>query len=117
MITAIVALYGAIVATLNFAWPRIQEWKTRRIAIFLALQGEKEAIAEVAYRVTKGEWKAAVQSDKFRKRLISALSMAFVMESSDRAKAYVLAAFCHIKSLGFLEELITMFSSTAKYKL
>jgi hypothetical protein len=104
VVTALIAVYGAIVATLNFAWPRIQELRARRASIFRALQGEKEAIAEVAYRVTKNEWDTV--SDKFRKKLVSALSMAFGMESSDRAKAYVVAAFRHLQSHGHSSELI-----------
>src|SRR5215211_1272610 len=89
VVTAIIAAYAALVATLNFAWPRLQERRARRSAVFRALQGEREAIAEVGYRVTKNEWDAAMRRPKFRNKLIAALSMAFVLEGSDRAKAYV----------------------------
>lgn len=38
------------------------------------------------------------RSSTFGKRLIQALSMAFVLESSDRAKAYVMAALEYLAS-------------------
>jgi hypothetical protein len=99
--TFAVAVYGAVVASLNFAWPRLKEWKEGKTAIFRALQGEKEAIAEVAMQVIEDKWKGKLErSQNFRVKLIRALSMAFVLESSDRAKAYVVAAFEHIATHG-----------------
>jgi hypothetical protein len=95
--TLIVATYGAVFSTLNFGWPRIKEWKESRKALFRALQGEKEAISDVATQVIDGKLDAKLKRKRdFRIRLIKALSMAFVLESSDRAKAYVVAAFEHI---------------------
>jgi hypothetical protein len=70
------------------------------------LQGEREAIAEVGYRVTKNEWDAAMRRPKFRNKLIAALSMAFVLEGSDRAKAYVVAAFDHLVLQGYRNDLL-----------
>jgi hypothetical protein len=107
--TLLVALYAAVVATLNFAWPRIREYRESRTAVYRALQGEKEAIAEVAYRVTENEWDKANLEETTR--LITALSMAFVMESSDRAKAYVYAAFKHLVSRGRSSELLAQLRS------
>ena len=106
VVTALVAAYAAIVATLNFVWPRIQEWKEHRVAIFRALKGEKEAISEVAYKVSKKEWDTRIKNKKFRKKLISALSMAFALKGSDRAKAYVFKAFDHLVSLSYCDELL-----------
>jgi hypothetical protein len=95
--TLIVAAYGALVATLNFAWPRLREWREGRSALFRALQGEKEAISDVATQVIEGKLDDRVKGQpEFRKRLVKALSMAFVLESSDRAKAYVVAAIEHL---------------------
>lgn len=98
-VTAFIAAYAALVATFNFAWPRIQEWKDARAAIFKALQGEKESIAEVAHKVTQEAWDKQLSKDKFRNRLIAALSMAFIFESSDRSKAYVIDALQHIANI------------------
>jgi len=95
--TFIVAVYAAIVSTLNFAWPRLKDWEAERKAIFRALQGEKEAISDVAMQVIDGKHDSWLhRRPAFRKRLIHALSMAFVLESSDRAKAYVVAAFEYV---------------------
>ena len=102
-----VASYAAIVATLNFAWPMLKDRREARTAVFRALQGEKEAISEVAMQVVEGKWDANfLQSEMFRARLVKALSMAFVLESSDRAKAYVVAAFDHISKIGFRNDLL-----------
>ena len=105
-VTAFIATHAALVATLNFAWPRLQEWRARRSAVFRALQGEREAIAEVGYRVTKSEWDSVMRHPTFRNKLTAALSMAFVLEGSDRAKAYVVAAFDHLVSCGYREDVL-----------
>jgi Zn-dependent oligopeptidase len=110
-------VYGAVVATLNFAWPRLKEWKDGRTAVFRALQGEKEAISEIAMQVVDTKWDKKVRKSKaFRERLIRALSMAFVLESSDRAKAYVVAAFYHIGKLHRIELIAQLESIENIYK-
>ena len=61
----------------------------------MALQGEKEAIANVAYKVAQRDWDKKLGKPHFCENVITALSMAVVLESSDRAKAYVVAAMKH----------------------
>lgn len=111
--TATVATYAAIVATvsaiaaiLNFTWPRIQELRASRSAVFKALQGQRVAIADVAYKVTQGEWDKRLGKKKFREKLIRALSMAFTLEGTDRVKAYVVKAILRLKDKGYATELL-----------
>lgn len=122
--TLIVAVYAAVIGTLNLALPRLIEWKDNRKAVFRALQGEKEAIAEVAMQVVNDKWAKKISGrykvfrhrrKAFRQKLIKALSMAFVLESSDRAKSYVLAAFKHIaKNPKHKDELVDQLAGILK---
>jgi hypothetical protein len=67
------------------------------MAIYQALQEDRKAIARVTLNVTNGGWDSKLKSkDKFRGELLQSLAIAAGLESSDRGKAYVLAAIEHI---------------------
>jgi hypothetical protein len=89
----------------SFFYARIQEWRASRTSVIKALQGEKEAVAYVAYQVETGRWDERLKKSKFRKDLITALCLAFAVEGADRAKALVFAALHHLKGLNYSNEI------------
>lgn len=92
ILTLIISGFAFIVSAATFLWARIQERSASKSALVKALQGEKEAVAFVAYQIETGAWNSKLKEAKFRKDIIIALSLAFTMEGSDRAKALAFAA-------------------------
>ncbi len=100
LLTLLVAIYAAAVSTLNVVVPRMKELLERRKAIFQALQEDRKAIALVTIRVVNRDWDSRLRkSRRFRARLLQSLAVAAGLESSDRGKAYVLAALKHIAGI------------------
>jgi hypothetical protein len=100
LLALLLAIYAAVLSTLNFLSPRIKEWRDQRDAIFQALQGDRKAIASISLRVIDGVWDTRLKRDeKFRVKLLRSLAMAVGLEGSDRGKAYVLAALQHVASM------------------
>ena len=70
-----------------------------------AFQGEKEAVAYVAYKVRNKRWNARFQRKKFRQDVITALCLAWSLESADRAKAIIFDTLVAIKDQGFKQDI------------
>jgi hypothetical protein len=90
VVTLIIAALALLVSAATFFWSRYQEWSSNREAMIKALQGEKEAIAYVAYQITSGD--KEFKNEKLRKKVVTALCLAFAMEGADRAKSLLFAA-------------------------
>jgi hypothetical protein len=117
LLALLLAIYAAVLSTLNFLSPRIKEWRDQRDAIFQALQGDRKAIASISLRVIDGDWDSRLKRDeKFRAKLLRSLAMAVGLEGSDRGKAYVLAALQHVASVDkrFQQEALTQLQVITK---
>jgi hypothetical protein len=122
-LTVLLSACALLVSTLALIRPSIKEWRDRRKAIFQALQEDRKAIAVVTLRVINGDWDSRLRVRRnFRRQLLQSLAIAVGLESSDRGKAYVLAALHHIANLDdrfrmevieHLEEVKTTFEAYA----
>lgn len=94
-----ISLLALLISVLTFVWARIQERAAAQAAVIKALQGEKETIAYIAYKICDGAWRKQLNRELFRKDLIAALCLAFLLEGADRAKALVFSALVELKRL------------------
>jgi hypothetical protein len=104
-IALLISLLAVGISAATFFYARIQEWRSGQASIIKALQGEKEAVAYVAYKVRSRRWDKRFQGKKFRQDIISALCLAWSLESSDRAKALIFDTLKKIIELGFKNEI------------
>lgn len=100
-VSVVISSLALLVSVLTFAWARLQERAAAQAAVIKALQGEKETIAYVAYKVCDGAWRKQLSRGDFRKDLIAALCLAFLLEGADRAKALVFSALVELKRLNY----------------
>lgn len=75
----------------------MRERASARDARIKALQGEKDAVAYVAYKVQLGDWNRYLRNERFRNEAITALCLAFVFQKSDRAKTLVYSALTSLR--------------------
>lgn len=94
-----------LVSILTFIWARLQERAAAQAAVIRALQGEKETIAYIAYKICNGAWRRQLKRPNFNKDLIAALCLAFLLEGADRAKALVFSALVELKGLNYHSEI------------
>lgn len=105
-ITIIISLLALVVSVAGFIYTRYQEWRTARGAIIKAFQGEKEAVAYVAYQVRNKRWKSRFKSrNKFRNDVITALCLAWSLERSDRAKALVFDSLKNLVKQNYIKDI------------
>jgi hypothetical protein len=98
-VTFAFASLAFIISLGNLLVPQLRDWVARRTEVLKALRGERQAIADVAEKVARDEYRKRLKKDtKFRTGLIKALCMAYAVEGADRAKAFVFAALHHLKS-------------------
>jgi hypothetical protein len=98
-ITFAFAFLAFVISLINLLLPQIRDRLAKRSEMLKALRGERQAIADVAERVARGEYRERLKKDTaFRINLVKALCMAFAVEGADRAKAFVFAALRHLKS-------------------
>jgi hypothetical protein len=95
------AILSFIISVLTFFFARYQEWKSARGAVIKALQGEKEAVAYVAYKVKSRRWDKRIKDEDFRKDVIAALCLAWSLEGADRPKAIVFDTLREMQSQKF----------------
>jgi len=101
-VTLIISTLAFTLSAANFAYSRFQESKASRDSLVKALQGEKEAVAYVAYKVRSEKWHQKFKrKDDFRKDVITALCLAWSLESSDRTKSLIFDALSKMASLGY----------------
>ena len=82
ILTLIIAFSAFILSVINFYISRQQESKTRKDSVIKALQGEKESVAYVAYKIINDEWKKELKEGKFRDDVITSLCLSWALESS-----------------------------------
>ena len=99
-----------LVSGATFAWARFQERSATRSARVKALQGDKEAIAYVAYQIRRHAWDRHLQSPSFRNDIVTALCLAFLLEGADRAKALVFSALRELQQSGLGESITPVLS-------
>ena len=100
-------------------WITLRDKKReRRSALYSALQGEKQAISYAALRLHRNP--AFVPSQE-RADLVAALTLSWVMESSDRVHALILAAFRRLaasdrqavdEAISQLDEIFDLYGNT-----
>jgi hypothetical protein len=100
----IVATFALAVSLATFVMAQFRERATARDSRIKALQGEKEAVAYVAYKIRSHAWDRYLRSARFRDEAITALVLAFLMEGADRAKALVFAALVQLTQSGYWAE-------------
>lgn len=95
-----IALVALVLSGVAIALPIFKDWFANKKALFLALREDRKAIAIVTVEVIDGTYDGKLQRNpQFRKQLLQALAIAISQESSDRGKAYILAAMVHIARL------------------
>jgi len=98
LISSLISLISVSIAFLSLRYARRDRREQQRAAaadalrreqegLFTALQGEKEAVGFMALQLSR---EPQLVTDSNRTRLFSALCLAFVFESSSRARALVL---------------------------
>jgi hypothetical protein len=131
LITILLSIFALLISSATFIYARIQERRVARESIIKALQGEKEAVAYIAFKVQSERWpsrdkkpekKGAVariadtvrsrlgrsREEKFRKDVITALCLAWSLEGADRPKALIFEALKKIIERGYEPEVTTI---------
>ncbi len=98
-ITFAFAFLAFVISLINLLLPQLRDRLAKRSEMLKALRGERQAIADVAEKVARDEYRKRLKADAaFRTDLVKALCMAYAVEGADRAKAFVFAALRHLKS-------------------
>ena len=98
-ITFAFAATAFFISLANLLLPQLRDRLAKRTEMLKALHGERQAIADVAERVARDEYRKRLKTDAtFRTELIKALCMAYAVEGADRAKAFVFSALHHLKA-------------------
>ena len=100
-----IAGIAALVALGSF-WISVRDRRRQQHeALLSALQGEKEAVAFVAFQLRNRNWG---RWSNERKEILSALVVAWIFENSDRARAMVFSALSEVsrKYPGEVEEAV-----------
>ena len=114
---AVLALIISILSYLN-TWQ--EKERSRKEAVVKSLQGEKETVAHMAYKISNKEWPASPADADARDEVMASLCFAWIFESSNRARALVLAALKemnkdhHDKIETVLESIDLQFSDYAR---
>ena len=87
--TSVAAL---ILSILSLIITQLEKLRTRRETVIKSLQGEKETVAYIAYQISRGKWPSNPSDEEAIDQVITSLCFAWVFESSNRARALVLAA-------------------------
>ncbi len=100
-----ISSFALAISATAFFFARHQESKTARGAVIKAFQGEKEAVAYVAYKVRSKRWNTRFRRKRFRQDVTTSLCLAWSLESADRAKAIIFDTLKEIKKQGFEDDI------------
>lgn len=99
---AVITSSAALVLSLvTFFRGQLRERKASDESVVKALQGEKEAVMYVAHKTASPKWQHRLQNETFRNDVITAMCLAWLAESSDRAKAIIFAALTQFVSCNY----------------
>ena len=104
-ISIIISSFALVISALTFFFAWYQDWKSARGEVIKAFQGEKEAVAYIAYKVRSKRWNRRFEHKKFRQEVITALCLAWSLESADRAKAIIFDTLKEVKTQGFINDI------------
>jgi hypothetical protein len=115
-----VAVLALIISVLSYLNTWQEKERSRKEAVVKSLLGEKETVAHMAYKISNKEWPASPADADARDEVIASLCFAWIFESSNRARALVLAALkemnegYHDQIGSLLERIALQFSDYAR---
>ena len=84
-----IAAVAVVIATLSFAFSFIQYLRAKHEDIIRALQGNKETVGYIAFKLSEGEFPRRA---KRRKEILMSLCLAAIYESSGRSRTLLYRA-------------------------
>lgn len=91
-----IATLAAFISLVSFAFSYYQYRRAKHDEMIRALQGEKEAVAYIAYQLSQGK---LPKNTKLRAEILMSLCLAAVFERSDRSRTLIYAALKNLQEL------------------